>query len=80
MTITYHNDCAQLSGAATVEEAEGLLAWLLEQSAPRVDLSGCTHCHAAVLQLLMAAAPRVAAWPDDAGLAAWLRPVLPDSD
>jgi hypothetical protein len=63
----------------TVEEAEGLLAWLLAQPGARVDLAGCTHCHAAVLQLLMAAAPRVAAWPDDAGLAAWLRPALPAS-
>ena len=82
MAITYEGDRARFSGAVTVEEAEDLLAWLCMAQPPRsqpreLDLSACTHCHAAVLQLLMAARPAIAAPPADAGLAAWLDAACP---
>lgn len=77
MTIDYHGNRARLDGAVTIEEAEGLLAWLAAQPDAEADLSGCTHCHAAILQLLMAARPAICAAPADAGLAGWLRAALP---
>ena len=72
MTITYEESLATFSEVATVDEAEALLAWLQKQSAPRLDLTHCTHLHPANLQVLMAANPVVSSWPVDAGLTAWL--------
>jgi hypothetical protein len=77
MSIEYHDNQARFSGAITVEEADGLLAWLAAHPHAEADLSACTHCHAAILQLLMAARPAISAAPLDAGLAGWLRAALP---
>jgi len=61
---------------AGMDEAGPLMEALEEVPDRRVDLSACTHMHAAVLQVLMAARPRVQAWPDDQDLRVWLRNVL----
>jgi hypothetical protein len=61
---------------ASVEEAEGLLEWLQNRPAAKVNLSACTHIHPADLQVLMAAKIHVAAWPKDASLRAWLETAL----
>ncbi|MDR9096148.1 hypothetical protein [Burkholderia multivorans] len=76
MGIEYKKTIACLIDHIPVEEAEGLLEWLQGQKKPKVDLSACTHMHAAVLQVLMAARPVIAAWPEDADLSAWLRGAL----
>jgi hypothetical protein len=60
----------------TVEDAELLLEWLLQHPRGRVDLAACTHIHAATVQVLMAAQPKIAAWPHAAKLTAWLHTVL----
>lgn len=73
MAIEYLEEHVCLTDYVTVEEADGLLAWLQKTPAGAVDLSGCSHLHAANLQVLMAARPPIKAWPDDAALAAWLR-------
>ncbi|WP_426112890.1 hypothetical protein [Massilia sp. PWRC2] len=72
MAITYTDDLARFDDVVSVEEAEGLLQWLQEHPHGRADLSACTHLHAADLQVLMAGAVAVLAWPRDAILRSWL--------
>ena len=76
MALSYRRNLAVFIDAIGVEEAEGFLAWIQKRKKPRLDLSGCTHLHAAQLQVLMAARIPVAAWPRDESLAAWLQSVL----
>ncbi len=76
MALTYKRNVAVFSGAVGVEEAEGFLAWLNKHKKPRLDLSACTHVHAAQLQVLMAARIPVAVWPEDESLTAWFKSVL----
>lgn len=61
MPIRYLKKHAALEGAVTAEDAEALGQWLREQARPAVHLGKCGHVHAAVLQVLLALAPRVAA-------------------
>lgn len=72
MPITYAEGLATFSGACTVEEAEPLLDWLRTTPEPAVDLSDCAAPHSAVVQLLLAIGPRIAAPPPDPLLAAAL--------
>lgn len=72
MAITYKKSTAILAGVISVEDAESLLEWLQKTPGARLDLAACTHLHAANLQVLMAAQPRMAAWPLDSDLKAWL--------
>ncbi|MBK1693192.1 hypothetical protein CKO09_00340 [Chromatium weissei] len=60
----------------TVEDAESLLEWLLKHPRGRLDLTACIHLHAANLQVLLAARPKIAAWPQYAPLSTWLHTVL----
>jgi hypothetical protein len=76
MPITYKKNMAVFEGVVSVEEAEDLLAWLQKTPKARVDYSGCTHLHAADLQVLMAAKLSVAAWPQDHDLKTWLQSAL----
>lgn len=76
MAIEYKKNLALFSDVVSVDEAEALLEWLQNESAARVDFTACTHLHPANLQVLMVAKPVISAWPQDAGLAAWLAPAL----
>ena len=76
MPIDYKKNQAVFRDIATVEEAEGLLEWLQNKPAAKVDLGACTHLHPANLQVLMAASNRIAVWPSDANLRAWLETAL----
>jgi ribosome maturation factor RimP len=67
---------ACFKGVCTVEEAESLLQWLQDQQRAKVTLKECTHLHAAILQVLMAAKVMVTLPPDDPDLAQWLIPAL----
>jgi hypothetical protein len=58
MSITRAGETVFLSGRCGVEDAEALLGHLAG-GAGRVDLGGCEHLHAAILQLLMAAGPEL---------------------
>ena len=58
MSITREGETVSLSGPCGVEDAEILLRHLAE-GVRRVDLGGCDHVHAAILQLLMAAGPEL---------------------
>ena len=76
MPIEYKKKQVFLRDIVTVDEAEGLLEWLQSKHGARVDLSQCSHLHPANLQVLMAAACRVSAWPADTSLRAWLETAL----
>jgi hypothetical protein len=77
MPIEYKKNHALFSDIASVDEAEGLLEWLLKKAAAaKVDLGACTHLHPANLQVLIAAKSHIAVWPSDANLRAWLETVL----
>ncbi|MHB8067871.1 MAG: hypothetical protein ACYDIC_08225 [Desulfobaccales bacterium] len=76
MPIDYKGKQAVFRDVVSVEEAEGLLGWLQKKPAAKVDLSACTHLHPANLQVLMAAKTRIAVWPHDANLRAWLETAL----
>jgi hypothetical protein len=67
----------ELLGACSMEDAEPLLQFLL--CAPpqvTVDWRGCHSAHAAIVQVLMAARPRLLGPPADAGLRAWVEPAI----
>lgn len=76
MGIEYKNNLAIFSEVVSVEDAEALLEWLQQKAAARIDLSACAHLHPANLQVLMAAKPVIKSWPDDEGLATWLKSAL----
>jgi hypothetical protein len=76
MTIEYGETQASFRDLVDVNGAEALLQWLQSHPLASVDLSACTHVHSANVQVLMAAQPRIAAWPTDQGLASWLQSVL----
>jgi len=59
-----------------VEEALPLLEFLQANPGARANLRACTHMHTAVLQVLMALGPKVAALPTEAFLQRWLTPLL----
>ena len=76
MGIEYNNDIACLKDSVSVEEAETLMAWILEHPSQRADLSSCEHLHASVLQVLMAFKTPVQSWPGDQNLNQWLQAAL----
>ena len=80
MPILTEGDIARIDGAASVEEAETLVAFLEGAAGRRVDLSAATHLHTAVLQVLMAYRPTATALPGDPDLNALLAPVLAGDD
>ncbi len=80
MPFEAHKSLLRASELVTVEDAEPLLEWLLRDPQGELDLSACTHLHAANLQVLMAAKAKIAAWPSDEPLANWLRAALDEKE
>lgn len=76
MAIIFKKKIAEFHDVVGVDEAEGLLQWLQQNPSARIDLTTCVHLHPANLQVLMAAQPRVAVWPQDESLRSWLEPLL----
>ena len=76
MAINYHNKILMLSDIVGVEDAETLLALRQKHPKAKLDLSACTHLHAACLQVLMASRPVVSAWPSVPNLTALLQSAL----
>lgn len=72
MGIRYLKKHAALEGHVGAEDAEALAGWLATQKNPAVHLGQCEQLHAAVLQVLLALKPRLAAPPADRWLAAVL--------
>jgi hypothetical protein len=76
MAIEFKKSLATFKEVVSVEEAETLLEWLQKKPGAKVDMSSCEHLHPANLQVLMAAAPTITAWPKDAALAEWIKSAL----
>jgi hypothetical protein len=77
MAIRYLKKYAALEGVVSVDDAEALVQWIQKQPSPAVHLGKCEHVHGAVLQVLMALRPRIAALPADPLLAAVLERAIP---
>ncbi|MCY7316830.1 MAG: hypothetical protein LH480_14785 [Rubrivivax sp.] len=73
MAIRYLKKHAALEGSVSVDDAETLTQWLLQQPAPAVHLGKCEHLHGTVLQVLLALRPKLVAAPADPLLASVLR-------
>lgn len=80
MSVEYKKKSVQLIDDVGVDDAEALLQWLQANPKATINLSRCTHLHAAVLQVLMAAGMTVTSWPQDSQLDGWLRPALQVAD
>ncbi len=76
MSLEFKKNQVWFKDAVSVEDAENLLEWLQKKANAKVDLSTCTHLHAANLQVLMAARPTIVAWPADASFSRWLKSAL----
>ena len=66
MTVTVSSDgVILLRGLCPLEDAELLVRHLSDAAQATVDLTGCDHVHTAVIQVLMAARPRIVGSPTD---------------
>jgi hypothetical protein len=64
MTVTVSPDGAiLLQGICTLDDAELLLRSLSDDPRAPVDWTGCGHVHTAIVQVLMAARPRIIGAP-----------------
>ncbi|BEV15365.1 STAS domain-containing protein [Herbaspirillum sp. DW155] len=77
MTIELKDDTLHCAGVLGVEDAEALLVLVATHPAAAVDLSACEHVHTACVQVLMAGAASISAWPAAPELSEWLRAALP---
>lgn len=59
MTVSLDDNIVYLAGRCRVEDAEPLLRHLTAADPPAVDISKAEHIHSAVLQVLLAARPRI---------------------
>jgi hypothetical protein len=66
----------ELFGACPSEDAEALLQLLLAAPGATVDWRGCRSAHTAVVQVLMAAKPKLLGPPADERLKAWVAPLV----
>lgn len=76
MAITYQKKWVVFQDVVGVEEAEGLLEWLMKNPKSKLNLKDCQHLHTANLQVIMAVKPAISVWPKDANLCAWLESAL----
>lgn len=76
MPVEYLKTVARLEGEVSVDDAEQLYEWLLENPKAKINLKTLSHPHSAVLQVLMALRPGVSATPDDEAVGAWLMPAI----
>ncbi|MDO9106295.1 MAG: hypothetical protein Q7U57_15185, partial [Methylovulum sp.] len=76
MSVEFKKNQVIFKDVVSVEDAESLLEWLQQKTAAQVDFSSCAHLHSANLQVLMAAKPKVTAWPEDTAFTAWLQSAL----
>lgn len=71
--------CIELVGACPSSDAEPLLQLLLAERAATVDWRECRSAHAAVVQVLMAAKPKILGPPAGAALRDWVAPAMAQS-
>lgn len=66
MPITYKKTVAVFDGNCEIEEAEELLAWLIDKPKGKLNLKNLQHTHTAVLQVMLASNAQVSTWPQSA--------------
>jgi hypothetical protein len=76
MPFQFTKNTATAGDSCTVEDAMPLLEYLMSHRTARVDLGQCANLHTAVLQVLLAAKPKIIALPHEAFLARWLSQIL----
>jgi len=76
MPFQFAKNMVTAEESCTVEDALPLLEFLQSHRGAKVDLGPCTHLHTAVLQVLLAAKPKITALPREAFLARWLSQTL----
>jgi hypothetical protein len=77
MTIRLSAEGAiELEGTCSSDDAEPLVQHLLATPNPTVDWRGCEAAHTAVIQVLMAARPKLLGPPAEALLEKWVQPLL----
>jgi hypothetical protein len=75
MSIRSADDTVLLEGVCPIEDAETLLH-LLQAGATHADWTGCTHLHAACLQVLLVSGLPVHGLPANAALTRWVEPLF----
>jgi hypothetical protein len=75
MTIRCADDAVLLEDVCAVEDAETLLH-LLQSGASLIDWTGCTHLHAACLQVILVSGLPMRGTPDSPALARWVVPMI----
>jgi len=77
MTVQVNDKGAiELSGRCGADDAEALLRHLLAMPGATVVWSESEHLHSAVIQVLLAAAPRMSGPPKNAFLATHIAPII----
>ena len=77
MTIRLSAEGAiELAGTCSSDDAEPLLQHLLATSDATVDWRSCEAAHTAVIQVLMAATPKLLGPPAAVELEKWVQPLL----
>lgn len=76
MTVVVQDNVIEIDGAGRVEDAEVLVVAVQNEPRGKVDLSGCTDLHAAVLQVLLVFRPEIIGLKENLALAEWLSPLL----
>jgi len=66
----------ELEGSCSSDEAEALLQHVLATPNATVDWRGCEAAHTAVVQVLMAAGPKILGPPVGVRLEKWVQPML----
>jgi hypothetical protein len=72
MGIEYKKSLAIFTENVSVEDAEGLLDWLIKNPKGKINLADCNHIHAANLQVLLVTKPMIANESKDENLQMWL--------
>lgn len=70
------NGVIELLGVCASEDAEPLLEQLLAAPGATVDWRDCRQAHTAVVQVLLAAKPKLLGPPADAHLKNWVEPAI----
>jgi hypothetical protein len=79
MTVTVLEERIVLGGSCGVEEAETLLAALLDNPSRTVAIEA-DRLHTALWQVLMAIKPQIDAQPEDAFVSGYLLPLVLDAE
>jgi len=73
MPIDFKKTVAVCSDECTIEDAETLLEWLLDNPKGKINLKQCELLHTAVIQVLMAVRPSISAQPEQLALSETLQ-------